>query len=68
MREAIRAGGLDHLDAVLAAIAATGALDYTLAMARDHVTRALDALDALPPSATRGALEALARFAVARTS
>ena len=68
VREAIRAGGLDHLDAVLAAIAATGALDYTLAMARDHVTRALDALDALPPSATRGALEALARFAVARTS
>src|SRR5690606_41220578 len=68
VRDAIRGGGLDHLEAVLAAIAATGALDYTLAMARDHVARALDALDTLPASTTRTALAEPARVAVARAS
>ncbi|MFA5494668.1 MAG: polyprenyl synthetase family protein [Porticoccaceae bacterium] len=68
VRRAIREGGLDELDAILAAIAATGALNYTLGLAAEHAAQALEALEAVPESAIAGALRDLARFAVERTS
>jgi len=63
----IRTGGTDELDRVRAILAETGALDETLKRAGDFSTRAIDALDALPASPERDALELMARFAVDRT-
>jgi octaprenyl-diphosphate synthase len=67
LREAIRAGGLDALDDVLAAIHATGALDASRERAHVYAQRARDALAALPASGARDALALLADYAVDRT-
>ncbi|MBS0579014.1 MAG: octaprenyl diphosphate synthase [Proteobacteria bacterium] len=68
IREAIRRGGLAQLEPVIAAIDATGGLDYTLALAREQCALALRALEALPDSKYRSGLAALARFAVEHTT
>ncbi|HEY2807652.1 MAG TPA: octaprenyl diphosphate synthase [Steroidobacteraceae bacterium] len=68
IREAIRRGGLAQLEPVIAAIEATGGLDYTLALAREQCTQALAALEGLPESRYRAGLGALARFAVEHTT
>jgi octaprenyl-diphosphate synthase len=68
IREAIRRGGLAQLEPVIAAIDATGGLDYTIALAREQCTLALKTLDALPDSQYRAGLAALARFAVEHTT
>jgi octaprenyl-diphosphate synthase len=68
IREAIRRGGLAQLEPVIAAIEATGGLDYTLATAREQCTQALAALEALPDSIYKTGLAALARFAVEHTT
>jgi octaprenyl-diphosphate synthase len=65
IREAIRHGGLEHLDAIIAAIEATGGLDYAEGLARREAKQATLALQAVPPSPYREALAALAAFAVA---
>ncbi|MEN3026829.1 MAG: polyprenyl synthetase family protein [Chlorobiota bacterium] len=44
-----------------------GGIDYTAALARDYVQRALEWLQHLPPSEARRALEGFAHFAVERT-
>ena len=67
VRRAVENGGLDDLEAVLAAIESTGALHYTARLAREHADTAVRSLDALPESDFRNALTSLARIAVERT-
>ncbi|KAA0013186.1 octaprenyl diphosphate synthase [Billgrantia pellis] len=66
IRQAIRQGGLDHLDEVLAIVRDTGALDYTRARAEEMAAKALEQLDRLPPSRYRDGMADLARLAVER--
>ncbi len=66
IRRAIRKGGLDQLDEVLAIVAETGALDYTRQRAEEMSRRALSQLDVLPDSRFRDTLATLARLAVDR--
>lgn len=64
VRGAIEQGGLTQLDSVMAAIRATGSLDYAARQAYRESERALAALDGLPDSPYTSGLAALARFAV----
>jgi octaprenyl-diphosphate synthase len=64
IRQAIREGGVTQLDPVIAAIEATGGLEYTARLARQEAELALSALKGLPESSYRTGLAALARFAV----
>ncbi|MGM0985137.1 MAG: octaprenyl diphosphate synthase [Pseudomonadota bacterium] len=66
IRQAIRKGGLEHLDEVLAIVHDTGALDYTRARAEEMADKALAQLDALPESPFRDSMAQLARTAVDR--
>jgi octaprenyl-diphosphate synthase len=66
LREAIEQGGGDKVDAVIKAIESTDGIAYTARLARDEADAAKAALEALPPSAFRSALAALADFSVAR--
>ncbi|MNM77257.1 Octaprenyl-diphosphate synthase [compost metagenome] len=67
VRKAIQQGGIEDLEGILAAVEASGALDYTAQLARDYAARAIACLEALPPSEYRDALVELTEFAVART-
>ncbi len=64
IREAIKRGGLAQLDPVIAAIDATGGLEYAAEVARLQCLQAIAALDPLPDSPFKSGLLALARFAV----
>jgi octaprenyl-diphosphate synthase len=66
VRNAIEAGGLDELSAVLAAIRDTGALDYARACASNEARLAAAELAGLGPSRQREFLIELADFAVSR--
>lgn len=66
VRDAIRTGGLDRLDAVIAAVRRSGGLEYTRRQAEAQADQAIALLAALPASRHRDALEALARLAVHR--
>lgn len=66
IRQVIRKGGLEQLDAVLEIVHTTGALDYTRARADEMADRALAQLEALPPSPFRDTMAHLARLAVDR--
>ncbi|MCI0511101.1 octaprenyl-diphosphate synthase [Chromohalobacter marismortui] len=66
VRKAIRQGGLDHLDEVLAIVNATGALAYTRRRAVEMVDLALAQLELLPASRYRDSMAELARLAVER--
>lgn len=68
VRRAIREGGRHDFEPVLAAIRATGALEYARGVARREVEVAVRAIDALPPSANRESLLELAAFSVTRRS
>jgi octaprenyl-diphosphate synthase len=67
LRMAIETGGREHIDDVVAAIVSSGAIEYTIALAQRHAAAAKEALEPLPPSPARAAMEATADFAVART-
>jgi octaprenyl-diphosphate synthase len=67
VREAIRGGRIDELNAVVEAIRASGALDYARAQAEAESRTACAALEALPRSNYRDYLLQLADFAVTRT-
>jgi len=64
--KAIENGGVDQLDAIVAIVKETGALDYTAAQARQQVSSALLALDCLENSEYRQAMADLAQFAIER--
>ncbi|WP_041522414.1 polyprenyl synthetase family protein [Gilvimarinus agarilyticus] len=66
IRNAISNGDASQLDKVVAIVEATGAMEYTLAAARDAVTLALAALEALPKGRYRSALADVAEFATGR--
>ncbi len=66
VRRAIREGGLDELQPVIAAIRNTGALDYTRRQAAAEAGIARTALEMLPNSRQRDCLLQLAAFAVTR--
>ena len=66
VRDAIRDGATVHFDAILEAVHATGALDYTRRRAREEADAGLAALSLVPPSEHRAALLAIAEHAVNR--
>src|SRR5256885_15992353 len=68
IRRAIEHGGLEQLEPVVAAIEATGALDYTARLAHSELEQALSSLGALPDSSYKEGLAALAHFAAAHTT
>lgn len=68
IRDAIRTGGLDHLDKIIALVRDSGALDYTMARAKEESDLALAALVDVPASPWRQSLENLTRLALARNS
>lgn len=67
IRHAIRDGGLDQLDTIIALVQRCDALEYSHACAARESDAAIAALDALPASPYRDALMHLARLALART-
>jgi octaprenyl-diphosphate synthase len=67
VRKAIESGGLERIDAVLAAIESTGAITYTARAAELAAEQAVAALAPLPASESKTALESLARLSVNRT-
>jgi len=68
IREAISNGGLKQLEPVIAAIEATGGLDYAARAAAEARDQALSALGVLSDSSYKEGLAALARFAVGHTT
>ncbi len=68
IRNAITQGGTEEQGPIRAVVESTGGLDYTARLAEDEVERALEALAGIPASRYRDALEALARYAVSRSS
>ena len=67
VRRAIEMGGLDLLDEVILAVESTQAIDYTASAARAEANAALKALNAIPSSPYKHALQALAEFSVSRS-
>ena len=67
VKRAVEGGGMDELQAVLAAIQRTGALQYTRDCAKAEAALARRHLDALPGSECRDSLLQLASFSVERT-
>jgi octaprenyl-diphosphate synthase len=68
IKEAIKHGGLSHLDEILAIVKETGALDYCLVRAQEESQRAIAALDCVPESDYKMALIGLAQLALKRTA
>ncbi len=68
IREAIKSGGLSHLDLVVAAIDSTGGLEYTTERAKAETELALRAIAELPDTPYKEGLIALARFAAEHTT
>jgi octaprenyl-diphosphate synthase len=68
IRQAIEQGGIEQLDTIIAAIDATGGLDYAAQLAHTETDKALAALGALPETPYKEGLAALARFAVEHTT
>lgn len=63
----IREGGLDELPQVLDIIRQTDALAVSMRKAADYAEKAIEALQVLPESDYRDALERIARYAIERT-
>ena len=68
IRRAIKGGGLSELNPVVAAIDATGGLEYTQRAAERESELALAQLGVLPDSPYKEGLVSLARFAVKHTT
>lgn len=64
--QAIREGGLDKLEQVIAAVTQTGALKYTSDCAQHHAELAIKQLECLPSSPFKIAMEQLANFSIGR--
>jgi len=67
IRRAIEEGGLNELDAVMAAIRDTGALDYVKNQAKAEAQAACAAISHLPHSNYKESLLQLADFSVTRS-
>ncbi len=66
LRTIVQDGDVDAMPEVLAAIAATGGIDYSRKRAEDYATAAERALDGLGDNEAVAALRGLARYAVQR--
>ncbi len=66
IRQAIRKGGLDDLPAILQIVRDSGAIEYTMAKAREQAELARACLGGLEKTGHREALELLTEVAVAR--
>ena len=64
--EAIRNGGADDLNPVLAIIEKTGSIKASMDIAKTHADEAMQAVGILPGSRWRTALEQLAEYSVSR--
>lgn len=67
LREVIENGGADQVDAVMAIIKSTDAIDYTFKLAENEADKAINALNNIPDSAYKQSLITLANYAVRRT-
>ena len=67
LREVIEKGGTKRIAEVVAAIESTDAIAYTARLAKEEAAQAKAALGALPESAFRNALAAVADFSVGRS-
>ena len=65
---AIRDGGLDKLEDIIAAVRRCGALDYTRQVAEHRIERALAGLHSLPESPYKQGLRQVADAALRRNS
>lgn len=68
IRQAIEHSSRDNLPAILATIARTDAVEYTLNQAKALAEEAIEELNSLAPSAYRDGLQQLAEFAIKRQS
>jgi len=68
IRKAIRKGGLDDLDPVMAIVEKTGAIEYTKQKAQEEADKAIAALQILPATSFRDTLTTIANLAVKRKS
>lgn len=68
IRDAIRNGRIEQLDAVLKVVESTGAIPYTRALAERHCRDAVQALGDFPDSPFKNALQELARFNLTRAA
>ena len=66
IKDAIIHGGLDKLDAILAALKETKAIEHTLALAEQHAKQAMAELDCLSESVYKTALHEVAEFSIQR--
>lgn len=66
IRQAIRKGGLEDLEPIMAIVRKTGAITYTQARAQEEADKAIAALDALADSSFKDTLKQLAEIAVKR--
>lgn len=67
IRQSIRKGGLDNLEHICHIVRESGALEYTLAMARKQAELAVKCTNVLAPSPAKQALLALTELAVSRS-
>ena len=67
IREALKQASLDTLPDILDTLKKTKAIEYTKQLAEKEVSIAISALDILPDSIYKKALEELAQYATART-
>jgi octaprenyl-diphosphate synthase len=67
IRNAIKNGGLDHIDAITQIIQSTGALEYTYQQAINEAKLAKQAIESLPQSEYTQALSFLADYSVDRS-
>ena len=67
IRNAIRHGGLDNLDAIIDTVKRCGGLQYTIDKAAEHTRLAIEAIQAVPESVYKTALTDLANLSLQRT-
>ncbi|MGB0468098.1 MAG: octaprenyl diphosphate synthase [Pontibacterium sp.] len=68
IRQAIRKGGLDDLQPIMAIVHKNGAITYTRQRAQEEANKAINALDALPDSSFKDTLKQLANIAIKRSA
>ncbi len=67
IRDAIIHGSIEQLPAVITAVQATGAIEYTARVAKQEANAARKALEVIPDSSYKTALSAVTDFAVSRS-
>lgn len=68
IKDAIKTGGLNHLEEILTIVKETGALDYCLVRAQEESQQAINSLNNVPESIYKDALIGLAQLALKRTA